>query len=202
MKKYNIILFSIVCVIVISCTNNFNEERIVTHKNYGWEIQNDSLIVDVDYKEFKSFEGLVNHIENVVCEDHIPRITLKNKEYIQHINISNPCYLKYICVLVKSKNIITIYNDTVEKQGCFYPLDSLELVIKRDLNNYGKAPSYADHPDKLLFKITYDTDEFLKFPETLKTLVDVYEKTAQKTTIKIWVAAPIPVPPPPPSFKE
>lgn len=198
MKKYSIILFSFVCIIGISCTSNSNEESLLIHKNYGWETQDDGGFVTADYKNFKSFKEFVNHIQTIVCEENIPRITLKNKQNIQHISLSNPCHLKYSCVLVKRKNIITLRNDIVEKQGRFYPLDSLELIMKRDLDNYGKRPLYADDPKKILFKIIYDTDEFLRFPETLKILVEVYEKTTQKTDIKIWLETPIPVPPPPP----
>ena len=202
MKKYSIILFSIVCVIVISCTNNFNEESILIHKSYGWKIQDTSLITDLDYKNFKKFKGFVKRIETIVCEDSIPRITLKHKDYIQYIRISNPCYFKYACVLLKSKNIITIHNNIIDKKGELYPMDSLEFIIKRDLNNYGKIPSYADHPDKLLFRITYDTDKFEQFPEILETLVNTYDKITQKQDIKIWIEEHTYVlPPPPPPIK-
>lgn len=196
--KYTISLFSIIAILIAGCTGLTVEDSSVTYKNYGYETQDNSVFVNVDYTGFKTFKSFVNHIETSVCEGQIPKIRVKNKEYVTDVSISNPCFSKYGCILLKNKNIITLHNDLVERRGRFYSLDSLEFIIKRDVENYGRNPLYADHPNKVFFKITYDTANFEKFPETLKTLVDTYEKITQRADIKIWLATPIPVPPPPP----
>ncbi|MBL4887462.1 MAG: hypothetical protein JKZ03_03225, partial [Flavobacteriaceae bacterium] len=84
----------------------------------------------------------------------------------------------------------------------FYPLDSLESILRRDIANNGKNPRLSDNPGKLLIYISYDKNGIEKLPNTLNKLTQAYEKITNKTDIKIWLNERFDFPPPPPPPNE
>src|SRR5690606_36207640 len=149
---------------------------------------------------------LLNRTEDIVCNDSLPKITIKTDQKIKTIYFHNPCSENYGCILIKQKNVIEIHNDTIFKSWeLSYPLDSLENVLLRDIENYGKNPELADNPRKLLIYLSYDSLQPDKLYRTLDVLTDVYSEITDSTNINIWLNERnnfIPPPPPPKGYES
>ena len=160
--------------------------------------QNDSLSVELELNQFGNYRDLLDRTENIVCDDSIPIVTIRNVKNIKRISFLNPCWNDYACILIRQKNIIQLHNDTIYKLGeLTYPLDSLENVLRRDIENYGKKLDFADNPSKLIIFVSYSSLQSDKFISTLDRLTDVYLKITDSTNIKIWLNRRIEVLPPP-----
>lgn len=83
-------------------------------------------------------------------------VALRKGNEIKRIYLSNPCNHLYGCILIRSRNAIEIFNDTIYKAWeLYYSLDSLDKVLKKDFENNGKDPFYSDSPDKLQIRVYY-----------------------------------------------
>ena len=187
---------------IIGCQNSDKKEEQLVHKEFGkWKTENDSLGVELDINLFNNWNDLLERTEKIVCNDSLPKITLTTDKELKTIYFRNPCWEDFACILIKQKNVIEIHNDTINKNDeNFFPLDSLESVLKRDIENNGKNPKLSDNPEKLLFYVSYDNkNEFKKLPTTLNQLTETYNRITKKSDIKIWLKEKIYfIPPPPP----
>jgi hypothetical protein len=165
----------------------------------------DSLGVELKLNQFKNWNKLINQTEIISCNDSLPKITLRTDNEIKTIYLQNPCWKNFGCILIKQRNIIQIHNDTINKYDDFYPLDSLESVLKRDVENNGKNFDLSDSPEKLLIDISYDKNGIENLPKFLLKLTQTYEKITNNTDINIWLSkrfGDFPIPPPPPGPPE
>ena len=189
---------------IIGCQNSEKKDTLLVQKKYGiWNIKNDSLGVELELNRFDNWKDLLKRTERIACNDSLPKITLKTNTEIKTIYFQNPCWENFDCILIKQKNTIEIHNDTINKNyEHFYPLDSLENVLRRDIENNGKNPMLSDRPDKLLIYISYDKNGLQKLPQTLDKLTQVYERITKKTDKNIWLNEKFDIPPPPPKEQD
>ncbi len=184
---------------LFACQNSDKQTTQTIEKDFGLlGKENDSISVELRLDQFKDYDELIYRTEDVVCNDSLPKITLKNENKIKRIYFRNPCWEGLGCLLIKQKNVIEIHNDTIHKSyKRYFTLDSLYSVLKRDIENNGKKPSLCEHPEKLLIYISYDKDGTKKLINTLHRLINAYEKVTRRTDLKIWLHKKIKVPPPP-----
>lgn len=203
-----ILFLSMLLFSFVSCeqpkTVSKQEAVQVIEKDFGLHsTDNDSMSVELQLDTFENFDALIQRTEVIVCHDSLPRLTFQDSTHIKRIYFRNPCLTNVGCILIKQKNIIIIHNDTINKQDeNFYPLDSLQTVLQRDLENNGKNPDLCDSPEKLLIYISYDENGLKKLPNTLKKLIQAYEAITDDTDLKVWLYERIEIPPPPPIPKE
>ena len=190
----------ILIMTIVGCQNSDQKVKQLVQKEYGnWNAENDSLGFELKLNEFSTWKDLLNRTERIVCNDSLPKLTLKSDEEIKTIYFVNPCWERYACILIKHKNTIEIHNDIINKNDRdFYPLDSLESVLRKDIENNGKNPNLSDNPEKLLIYISFDKNGIEKLPNTLNKLTKAYERITNKTDIKIWLNEKLDIPPPPP----
>jgi hypothetical protein len=165
------------------------ETAIVQSKFGKWKTKNDSLGVELNTKKYNNWNDLVERAGKIVCNDSIPKITLRTNNEIRTIYFHNPCWESDSYKIVKSKNVIEIHNDTIFKyeKGSF-PLDSLESVLKMDITNNGINPMLSENSKKLVISISYDKkNEFNKLLENLDKLTEQYYGITKNTDIKIWL---------------
>lgn len=191
----------ILVLALIGCQHSKPKEKQVIKKEYGkrdWV--SDSLGVELALNKFSNWKDLLERADVIACNDSVPKITLKTKEKLKTVYFHNPCRGRYGCILIYMRNTIEIHNDRINKADeHFYPLDSLENVLRRDIENNGKNPKLSDSPEKLLIYVSYDKDKGVeKLPELLDQLTDAYERVSNKTNIRIWLYERFEIPPPPP----
>ena len=191
---------------IIGCQNSDKKEKQLVHQVFGkWKGESDSLGVELDINQFKKWNDLLERTEKIACNDSLPKITLTTDNKLKTIYFRNPCWEDFGCILIKQKNVIEIHNDTINKNDeNFFPLDSLESVLRLDIENNGKNPKLSDNPEKLLIYISYDNQNgFKNLVNTLNQLTETFNRITNKTDIKIWLNEKIYfVPPPPPPMNE
>lgn len=185
---------------LLNCQNAEKKSIQIIEKDFGLlGNENDSIAVELNLSEFNNWKKILERTEQIVCNDSIPKVTLKNDNVIKRVYLRNPCWEGLACILIKQKNVIEIHNDTINKANeNFYPLDSLPQILKRDLENNGKNPKLSDNPEKLLIYISYDKNGIEKLPNTLNKLTASFEQVTNRKDLKIWLNEKIDIPPPPP----
>ena len=154
-----------------------------------WKTETGSLGVELNTNKFNNWSDLVKRAGKIVCNDSIPKITLKINNETKTIYFHNPCWEDNSYKIIKSKNVIEIHNDTIfkHKKGAF-PLDSLESVLKMDIANNGINPMLSENSKKLVISISYDKkNEFNKLLENLDKLTEQYYGITNNADIKIWL---------------
>lgn len=166
-----------------------NETATVQREFGKWEKQYDRLGVELNTEQFNNWDDLVKRAGNIVCNDSIPKITLKLNNEIKTIYFHNPCWEEESSIIIKSKNVLEIYNDTIFKPKLnTFPLDSLESVLRKDIANNGVNPIFSESPKKLVISISYDKkNEFKNLLSNLNRLTQQYYKITNNTDIKIWL---------------
>jgi hypothetical protein len=196
MKNINKIPFAVILILtIIGCRNIDKKENEPEQKEtalvkmeFGkWNKENDSLGVELDVNNFENWLELTNRTEKIVCDDSIPRITLTTDSEIKTIYFRNSCLKEDPIKIIKTKNVIEIYNNEINKNKEYgIPLDSLENVLRKDIENHGKNPELSESPEKLMICILYDDkNEFKNLPNILNQLTETYYRITNKTDLKI-----------------
>ena len=178
------------------------KEKAIVQREFGdWKTENQCPGVELYTKKFNNWNALVERASKIVCNDSIPKITLKTDDEIRTIYFHNPCWEKDSYQIIKSKNVFEIHNDTIFKnKENFFPLDSLEKILKKDLENNGINPMFSENSKKLIVSISYDkNNEFERLLNHLDKLTDKYYGITNKTDIKIWLTNREYLKPPPPA---
>ena len=56
-----------------------------------------------------------------------------------------------------------------------FPLDSLDVLMKRHYLNYGKLEFYADKPQKVMISITYKSNELKELNYLLADIISSFD---------------------------
>ncbi|OIQ27070.1 MAG: hypothetical protein BM564_13460 [Bacteroidetes bacterium MedPE-SWsnd-G2] len=198
MKYILKISFSLFLILIINgCGNvekkeqeSIEKETAIVHREFGkWKTENDSLGVELNTKKFNNWIDLVERAGKIICNDSVPKITLRTSNEIRTIYFPNPCWENDSYKIIKSKNVIEIHNDTIYKHPkSIFPIDSLESVLKKDITNNGINPMLSENSKKIMIFISYDKqNDFNKLLENLDKLTDQYYGITNNTDIKIWL---------------
>lgn len=185
--------------LLVSCKNTKLKQTQVVYKEYGLlnnQHTNGSVILKL--KQFNNWSELVKRIEDVVCHDSLPKVTFKTADTIKTVYLQNFCNEKNTCIFIKQRNVIEIDNDIIYKSKKTYPFDSLKSVLRKDVFNKGKKPSWSETPDKLLIYISYDASKSIKkLTKTLDKLTDIYEEISTRKALNVLLVQKLKIPPPP-----
>src|SRR5690606_22979361 len=123
-----------------------------------------------------------NRTEKIVCNDSIPKITSTTDSEIKTIYFRNTCLKKDSIRIIKTKNVIEIYNNKISKNDeSGIPLDSLENVLRKDIENNGKNLELSESSEKLTICIQFDDkNDFKNLPNILKQLTETYYRITNK----------------------
>lgn len=190
------ISFAVILILtIIGCQNidkkeneSVQKETFLVKMEFGkWNKQNDSLGVELDVNNFDNWFDLINRSEKIACNDSIPKITLTTDNEIKTIYFRNTCSKEDSFRIIKTKNVIAIYNNKISKNNeSGIPLDSLENVLRKDIDNNGKSLDLSESSEKLKICIQYDDkSEFNNLPNILNQLTESYYRITNKTDLKI-----------------
>lgn len=184
-------------VLLFSCYENDS----VKTEYFGKLITRSELkIVEVKLIQYDSFKQISDRVEKIVCHDSIPMIELHSKENKKLIFFQNPCWKNYGCILIRLRNIFKIKNDTIFKGGFAFLPDSLEYILRKDIENKDKDILFSQGKERLIISISYDEKEYRidRLLNTLDRVTDAYKKITDTTDMIIFIEREIPSPPPPP----
>lgn len=194
-NKFKVSFAVILILTIIGCQNidkkenvSVQKETVLLQMEFGkWNKQNDNLGVELDVNNFENWLEFINRAENIVCNDSIPKITSTTDSEIKTIYFRNTCSKEDSFRIIKTKNVIAIYNNTISKNNeSGIPLDSLENVLRKSIENNGKNLGLSESQEKLTICIQYDDkNNFKNLPNTLKQLTKSYYRITNKTDLKI-----------------
>ncbi|GAL68859.1 hypothetical protein [Jejuia pallidilutea] len=194
-NKFKISFAVILILAIIGCQNidkkekeSVQKETALIQMEFGkLETQNNSLGIELNVNNFKNWSDLDNRTEKIVCNDSLPKITLTTDNEIKTIYFRNTCLKQDPARIIKTKNVIGIYNNTISKNKEYgIPLDSLESVLRKDIENKGKNLELSESSEKLTICIQYDDkNDFKNLPNILKQLTETYYRITNRTDLKI-----------------
>ncbi|WP_204346669.1 hypothetical protein [Psychroserpens algicola] len=194
-NKFKISFAVILILAIIGCENIDKKEKVsvqtekaLIEMEFGkWKTKDESLGVDLEVNNFENWFDLINRIEKIVCNDSLPKMTLTTDSEIKTIYFRNTCSKEDSFRIIKTKNVITIYNDKISKNNkSGIPLDSLENVLRKDIDNNGKNLDLSESSEKLTICVQYDDkSEFNNLPNILNQLTETYYRITNKTDLKI-----------------
>jgi len=149
--------------------------------------QNDSLSVELDVNSFENWSDLINRTEKIVCNDSVPKITLTTDNEIKILYFKNTCLKEESSRIIKTKNVIGIYNNKISKNNeSGISLDSLESVLRNDIENNGKNIRLSESSKKLTICIQYDDkNDFKNLGDILKEITETYYRITNKMDLKV-----------------
>ncbi len=196
-NKFKIFVAVILILAIIGCQNIDKKEKVsvqtetaLIEMEFGkWKTKDEILGVDLDVNNFENWFDLINRIEKIVCNDSLPKMTLTTDSEIKTIYFRNTCSKEHSFRIIKTKNVIAIYNDKISKNNeSGIPLDSLENVLKKDIDNNGKNLDLSESSEKLTICVQYDDkSEFNNLPNILNQLTETYYRITNKTDLKIFL---------------
>ncbi len=188
----NISILIILFILIFSC----KQEKALTIKKYeGFIIRSDTTknYKVITLEKYNSFYSLIDDINRIVCNDSIPEIILTDNDVTKKIIISNFCYSNYGCVLIRQRNVIEIYKDTIYKSGKKKPIDSLFSIMKKDYFNLGIDPNYSVKPSKLIFYL----NDLKGLKSYLNKITTYYDKLKINENLNIVISRRLEIMPPP-----
>nr|WP_321246988.1 hypothetical protein [uncultured Psychroserpens sp.] len=197
----DISIIILILLFLVGCQNINKDDKTINDVKFGnQDIIIDNLGVELNLNQFNDFKELLSRVEDITCNDSIPKITLDVENEIRTVYFSNPCWENFLCILIKERNVIEIENDSINKSDRdFFGLDSLNFALKRDIDNNGKNPRLARTPEKLMINISVDGKKWKeKLVRNLELLTSTYTNITGNTNLTIVLVNPIKVPPPPP----
>lgn len=174
-------------------------QEVITYGLYFPE--QDSISVNLNLNEYKTYEELLERFKQISCSDRIPKITIENDSILKKIYFASYCDRNTTPIL-KNKNVIEIYDDKIYRgyDEELLPLDSANTYVERNLKNFGKKEYLSESPDKLFFVINYDSkSKISKLEGNLLKLTKVFDEVGGNNRLNVLLMQLAPTAPPPPA---
>jgi hypothetical protein len=189
--RITIIPILTVYLITFSCSQN----KISKVEFYGQiDESNSNEIVKVEPSQFQSFDNLVERVEQVICNDSIPAISIKENGVEKIVRIANPCWEGVACILIKRRNILKIEDEKIKME---FPvsLDSLETYISNHYNNNGKSYRFSESANRAIISISFREKDMENLRSILSKIIKFH--TSLNLNLPLVVHLDVIIPPPP-----
>ncbi len=199
MKKWMIF---IILLTLVSCKKNKIEKFYYPNKAEFLKLSKNNPKLEISY--FNNFEKLMDTLEKLNNIDNKAVFTVK-REKIEFNFISSTFFGKcFSAPRIKFFNILSISKDSIFKDDTFYPFNSLKMLLKKDLLNYGKDLNYSSSPNELIISITEKKEHLENLVlKIFKEFNKIQSETKDSLTLNInfnrrlEIFPPLPNPPPP-----
>gem|GEM_PF-5154068 len=142
-----------------------------------------------------SFSDLGELISEVVCNDSIPMIEIKENRITKHIRIFGDCSTTVHCYT--RRNVLSIKDEQIYLDT-IYSLDHLETLVEKHYMNNSKSMYFSKDPYKAFIEISYDKIGCQNLPKVLDVITDSFDKLNLDVPLVIKLRLPAPPPPSPP----
>lgn len=191
--KLSIQAFLIITVVLLlNCT--VDTKSITYHGlvNAG----NLTEIVKIELSKFNTFDQLVDEIEQIVCNDRIPTLSITKGQEEKLLGLANPCWEETVCIHIKRRNVLKIKNGKIQLTTSTV-VDSLKEYITKHYNNNGKSYMFSESPRRALISITYDKEDLSSLESVLNNTINYYSTLNLELPLIVSLDRKIPPPPPP-----
>lgn len=122
-------------------------------------------------KEFSSYKSIIDTLWYYNKNIRNPVFIIENAEnkyFFKPVELPFGCYPE----LIRFKNFIVIYKDSISHTDTSYPKDSLKYILKKNLLNFGLDKEYANSPDKLI--IRFSKPKEVSVPYITSNLISIF----------------------------
>lgn len=148
--KINILLFVVFVLTILSCKQN--KKFYYPDKNTFLDKSKERLVLE--FSLFSNFDNLVDSLEKINCSDKKAVFNIK-KEGREYCFIASTFFGEcYGVSKIKLCNVLSITKDSILKIRKKYSIDSLDVILKRDLLNRGRDMSFSQSSEKLIVSVT------------------------------------------------
>lgn len=155
----------------------------------------------VDIKTFNNFNSLIDSVENLKYSSK--PVFLKFKKDDKTFNIlASTFFGQDYPPLIKIRNIISVGKDSIWKYKK-YPIQNLEQVLKKDLENFGRDNSFSDSPYKLIVSVTSELNELeAVILNVCTTFNKIKKESSDSLVLNLQLNRRFEIFPPPPIFNK
>ena len=189
--KLNVLIIAVFLCANCSVNNKTTTYHGIIDKN------NLSKIVKIESTHFKTFDELVDRIEQISCYDSIPTLSIKDGKEERLLGLANPCWEGVACILIKRRNILKIRDEKIQITNEI-SLDSLKPIMTTHYNNYGESFQFSESPNKAIISITYEQNKMNSLISILRNVIRIYSSLNLELPLIVSLDKEIPPPPPKP----
>jgi len=185
----NFVKYLIFLLLLVSCGKQVKEI-----KNYGFpKNENDSLRASLKLSEFQNYGILIDRIQEITCDDSIPKIVIESESLIRNIYPIEHC--EPISTNPKGNHYVSFKNGKAYKEHNSTEInkDSLKKILGKDFAYY-RTSNKSNTPDSYLVIIEYDRNRNIDGIEKFLTdLTLEYDrlKTDLELNVAFWEETPI-----------
>ncbi len=203
MKKIILLLF---IIIFFSCQKKDKLKTYYPTKNIFLNLRNTT---ELKLQNFTNFGELVDTLGHYKYKGKIATFIFENKNTEYNFRVTT-FFGDCGPPIIKFKNIIGISPDTIFKNNNYYPLDSLDFLLKKDLLNNGKDLKFSNSSKKLIVSLSIsEKGKIFELKKLLARVFQSYNKIKEEATDSIELNLQfnkrlkiIPPPPKPPEIDE
>ncbi|PQB05788.1 hypothetical protein [Aureitalea marina] len=155
-------------------------------KEYGFIMQNsDSSSVSVHISDFNSYGDFLQRLQDITCDDSIPRVVLESDKKTKHIYPLEYCDNAPF-FHPRFRNTFFVQKDRIVKNECLVEYHDLKYSLNANFENFGKDPDLAESPDKVLFIFEiYENQGIEGIENHLEIITESYDSLRTKNGLKI-----------------
>lgn len=188
----NYFKYLIFFLLLVSCLKQEKEIR-----DYGFpKMEKDSLRTSIKLSEFQNYGILIDRIQEIICNDSIPRIVIE-KKYLTR-NIYPIVYCEATNVNPEGRHYVSFKNGKAYKDNFSKEIktDSLTRILKKEFAYY-RISNKSNNPDSYVIIIESNRNENVAgIGQFLTDLTLEYDRlnTELELNIAFWEDAPIVLP--------
>jgi len=188
MRFTTLMLFAIIC---ISCKQS-NE---LTVKKYPYSNLQSATFEKVFLDSYKTYSDLMSTLDSLACHGKMPEVVFLNDSTQKEIEIFAFCKENIPVFDPKSRNLIHLHNEKIIKNDSVFNIENLNEIMKKDFENYGSNPDFADHPSDVLIFVSVSGFEKIKtLKSILNQITDVYDSISSEKYLNIILLPHIQMP--------
>ncbi len=196
--RLNFVKYLIFLMFLASCGKQEKEIR-----DYGFpKKEKDSLRTSIKLSEFQNYGILIDRIQEIICNDSIPKIVIEKKYLIR--NIYPIVYCEAISINPKGRHYVSFkkgkaYKDNYSKE---IKTDSLTRILKKEFAYY-QTSNESNNPNSYVIIIESNRNENVAGIEQFLTdLTLEFDRLNTELELNIAFWEDVPVMPPLPKMKN
>jgi len=152
---------------------------------------NSSMMVQVETSHYNTFEDLLERIDQIVCKDSIPTISIKGNKEEKLLGLANYCSAWVVCA--KRRNILKLKDDKIMMREPI-SIDSLKTYVIKHLENNGVSPFLSESPHKAIISISYEQNDMSNLTMILDKVISYHSSLTLKLPLVVTFDREIPPP--------
>ena len=170
-------IYGLVVMLAIAYAVGCKSDAVVMH--YGSTLRDGQKTYHprqmVNLDSIESYDRLKELVDSLACEGPLPTVKFQIGDTIKYVSFNNICWDNFICVLIKSRNVLSFIDDKVNRDR-IYNLSEMDLIMYNHYFNPDKSMYWSEDPRKAVISITYKGKDIKHLSMLLNKITNAYDK--------------------------